>query len=582
MRRLTACVLSLALLLVGACSGAAETEAQAESVPLYTQAELDRMLAPIALYPDELLSQILMAATYPLEVVEAARWSRAHPELRGQDAVRAAEGEDWDPSVKAMLAFPQVLERMDKDLDWTRDLGDAFLAQQQEVMDTVQALRRRADEAGNLKELPQTRVIREERTIYVRSAYPDVIYVPYYDPYVVYGSWWWPSYRPVRWDPWIDYRPWHSSAFFYVGTGITIGHGFFFSSWDWYDHRVRIVEAPPFYYRRPPPPRYIWVHEHRHRRGVPYRDERVRDRYIEREDPRYEREYQRRERPGQRDVDRPRDGDRPSEPPAGPRRPLAPSGPGVDGASGAGSGGQGGSVSTPQDTSNVKDARSGDEQRARGQREPRAVPEYPASTSAPQPGVVTPPAAEQRSPRERSNRERERPEGSSSRIISTESPAVRTAPEPQPVYTPPQRVEQPVYTPPPQPAYTPPACNNRERDQPVYTPPQRVERSSPPVQPVYTPPARVERTAPEPQPVYTPPSRNNREREQPYSRPQQRDSSSYSAPQPQTQMRMQDAPSYSRGGNRERDNDGGGRAQRQDRGDNGSTNGMLRNERREP
>lgn len=546
MRRLTACVLSLALLLVGACSGAAETEPQAESVPLYTQAELDRMLAPIALYPDELLSQILMAATYPLEVVEAARWSRAHPELRGQDAVRAAEAEDWDPSVKAMLAFPQVLDRMDKDLDWTRDLGDAFLAQQQEVMDTVQALRRRADEAGNLKELPQTRVIREERTIYVRSAYPDVIYVPYYDPYVVYGSWWWPSYRPVRWDPWIDYRPWHSSAFFYVGTGITIGHGFFFSSWDWYDHRVRIVEAPPFYYRRPPPPRYIWVHEHRHRRGVPYRDERVRDRYIEREDPRYEREYQRRERAGQRDVDRPRDGDRPSEPPSGPRRPLAPSGPGVDGASGSRSGGQGGTVSTPQDTSNVKDARSGDERR---------------------------------SPRARTDRERERPEGSSSRIISTESPAVRTAPEPQPVYTAPPQVEQPVYTPPRQPAYTPPARNNRERDQPVYTPPQRVERSSPPVQPVYTPPARVERTVPEPEPVYTPPPRNNREREQPYSRPQQRDSSSYSAPPPQ--MRMQDAPSYSRGGNRERNDEGGGRAQRQDRGDDGSAGGIPRNERRE-
>lgn len=552
MRRLTACVLSLALLLVGACSGAAETEAQADSVPLYTQAELDRMLAPIALYPDELLSQILMAATYPLEVVEAARWSRAHPELRGQDAVRTADGEDWDPSVKAMLAFPQVLDRMDKDLDWTRDLGDAFLAQQQEVMDTVQALRRRADEAGNLKELPQTRVIREERTIYVRSAYPDVIYVPYYDPYVVYGSWWWPSYRPVRWDPWIDYRPWHSSAFFYVGTGITIGHGFFFSSWDWYDHRVRIVEAPPFYYRRPPPPRYIWVHEHRHRRGVPYRDERVRDRYIEREDPRYEREYQRRERAGQRDVDRPRQGDRPPEPPTGSRRPLAPSGPGVDGASGSGSGGQRGTDSTPQDTRSVKDARSGDEQR---------------------------------SLRERTDRERERPEGSSSRIISTESPTVRTAPEPQPVYTAPpqreqptytrpQRMEQPVYTPPQRPADTPPARSNRERDQPVYTaPPQRVERSSPPVQPVYTPPARVERTAPEPQPVYTPPPRNNREREQPYGRPPQRDSSSYSAPPPQ--MRMQDAPSYSRGGNRER-GDGGERRQRDD-----FSGGSPRGERRE-
>ena len=117
----------------------------------YSQAELDQMLAPVALYPDPLLSQVLMAATYPHEVAEAARWSRAHPGLQGDDAVRAAQYEDWDPSVKSLLAFPQVLARMAENPGWTQSLGDAFLAQEPHVMDTVQQLRRRAQAAGNLQ-----------------------------------------------------------------------------------------------------------------------------------------------------------------------------------------------------------------------------------------------------------------------------------------------------------------------------------------------------------------------------------------------------------------------------------------------
>ena len=109
------------------------------------QAELDQMLAPIALYPDALLSQVLMAATYPIEVVEAARWSRANPGLQGDDAVRAVQNEDWDPSVKSLVAFPQILQRMDEKLEWTRSLGDAFLAQEPQMMDQVQQLRQRAE-----------------------------------------------------------------------------------------------------------------------------------------------------------------------------------------------------------------------------------------------------------------------------------------------------------------------------------------------------------------------------------------------------------------------------------------------------
>src|SRR5512142_1269857 len=112
--------------------------------PAFSQPELDQMLAPIALYPDPLLSQILMASTYPLEIVEAARWSRANPSLKGDDAVRAVQQRDWDPSVKSLVAFPQILQMMDEKLDWTERLGDAFLAQEAQVMDTVQNLRQKA------------------------------------------------------------------------------------------------------------------------------------------------------------------------------------------------------------------------------------------------------------------------------------------------------------------------------------------------------------------------------------------------------------------------------------------------------
>ena len=133
--------------------------AVAQNRPAFSPEELDQMLAPIALYPDSLLSQILMAATYPLEVVQAARWSRANSQLKGQDAVRAVEPMDWDPSVKSLVAFPQILHRMDEQLDWTQRLGEAFLEQEPHVMDAIQGLRQRAERAGNLRSNEQMRVI---------------------------------------------------------------------------------------------------------------------------------------------------------------------------------------------------------------------------------------------------------------------------------------------------------------------------------------------------------------------------------------------------------------------------------------
>ena len=155
---------------------------QTEPRQVFAEQELDQMLAPIALYPDALLSQILMASTYPIEVVQAARWSRANPGLSGDAAVRAVEQQSWDPSVKSLVAFPQVISMMDEKLDWMERLGDAFLSQQQQVMDAVQALRQKAQAAGNLKSNEIVRVEPQGQTIIIEQANPQVVYVPYYAP----------------------------------------------------------------------------------------------------------------------------------------------------------------------------------------------------------------------------------------------------------------------------------------------------------------------------------------------------------------------------------------------------------------
>ena len=127
----------------------------------FTQQDLDELLAPIALYPDALLAQVLMASTYPLEIVEAARWQKANPTLKDKALEDALEKQTWDPSVKSLTAVPQVLTMMNEKLDWTQKLGDAFLAQQEDVMKTVQALRKKAEAAGNLKSTEQMTVKKE-------------------------------------------------------------------------------------------------------------------------------------------------------------------------------------------------------------------------------------------------------------------------------------------------------------------------------------------------------------------------------------------------------------------------------------
>ncbi len=260
----------------------AQTPQPAAPERFYSQQELDQMLAPIALYPDPLLTQILMASTYPLEVVRAARWSRAYPQLQGDDAVRAVVNEDWDPSVKSLVAFPRVLAMMDERIDWTEQLGEAFLAQEPYVLETVQALRRRAYAAGNLESNADVLVAQEDNQLVVQPADPRVVYVPYYDPWVVYGTWWWPGYPPVYWAPWPGYavRP-GVSVGIYWGSGISLSTGFFFGAFDWHRRHVDTVYVTNYYYR----PRVShnvplqWRHDVRHRRGVDYRHEELRERY---------------------------------------------------------------------------------------------------------------------------------------------------------------------------------------------------------------------------------------------------------------------------------------------------------------
>jgi hypothetical protein len=197
-QRLARCFVALLAALAVATGGVAR--AQGEPPPFKPE-EIEALVAPIALYPDSLLSQVLMASTYPLEIVQAARWVKANPNTKGDAAVKAVESQTWDVSVKSLVAFPQVLDPMNEKLDWTQKLGDAFLADQKAVLDAVQRLRQKAEKSGNLKTTEQQKVIIEEAApqqtvVKIEPANPQVIYVPAYNPTVVYGAWGYPAYPP--------------------------------------------------------------------------------------------------------------------------------------------------------------------------------------------------------------------------------------------------------------------------------------------------------------------------------------------------------------------------------------------------
>ena len=206
-----------------------------DSKPAFTQQQLDQMLAPIALYPDPLLAQTLMAATYPLEVVQAARWSKDNPTLKGDAAVAAVKDKDWDVSVKSLVAFPQTLSMMNDNLDWTQKVGDAMIGQQKDVADAVQRLRARAQSAGTLKSTSQQAVTTQtsegQSAIVIQPADPQVVYVPYYNPNWAYGSWAYPAYPPTYFPPPTYYgSALLSGMMFGLGIAATAA---LFGGWHW-------------------------------------------------------------------------------------------------------------------------------------------------------------------------------------------------------------------------------------------------------------------------------------------------------------------------------------------------------------
>jgi hypothetical protein len=233
--------------------------APATPQPPYTQQapeQLQQLVAPIALYPDSLVAQILAASTFPEQVVEAARWVQAHPDLKGNDLGQAVDQQPWDPSVKALTAFPSVLGNMDKNLSWTSSLGDAYYNQQPDVMNAIQMMRQRAQAAGNLQSTPQQAVETQDSSIAIQPASPDVVYVPAYDPWVVYGA------PIVAWPDWYPYPGiWFGGPYLSFGVGFGIGlfagFGWGWGHWgfDWhnrypiYNHARYFSHSNTFYNR---------------------------------------------------------------------------------------------------------------------------------------------------------------------------------------------------------------------------------------------------------------------------------------------------------------------------------------------
>jgi len=260
--------------------------------PIYSQAELDQMLAPIALYPDSLLVQVLMAATYPMEIVEADRWLQANRGLHGDQLAAAVDNQPWDPSVKSLINFPSVLGMMDQKLEWTQRLGDAFLAQESQVMDTVQKLRAKARAQGTLETTAQQRVVVEGPDIVVEPVDPLLFYVPVYDPLIVFGPWWWPLYPPFICYPiGAVLLPGIAISF---GVGIALGAcwGWAWGGFGWHNHAVNVnvfqnVNFNRHINRTAWSGRYgygggghgAWQHSPAHRLGVPYRSPGLAARY---------------------------------------------------------------------------------------------------------------------------------------------------------------------------------------------------------------------------------------------------------------------------------------------------------------
>ena len=258
----------------------------------FSNEQLDQMMAPIALYPDSLLAQVLMASTYPGDVADAVKWSAAHKDAKGEEAVKQVADQPWDPSVQSLVAFPQLLAVLGQDSAWVQKMGDAFLAQPDAVMASVQRLRRQAEAAGNLKSNEQQKVTTQAapasttttvqqpaQTIVIESTDPEVVYVPSYNPSVVYGSWAYPSYPPYYYPPPPYYYP--GGALLSFGIGVAVG-GALWGDLDWGhgDIDIDVNRYNEFNSNRQiDRSNNKWNHNAANRDGVPYRDNASRERY---------------------------------------------------------------------------------------------------------------------------------------------------------------------------------------------------------------------------------------------------------------------------------------------------------------
>lgn len=274
---------------------------EATSQSTFKTEELDQMLAPIALYPDDVLANVLTASTYPLELVQAARWRKepANAKLEGDALSKALEAKKWDPSVKSLTQFPDVLKLLSDQLEWTQKLGDAFLAQENDVFARIQFLRQKADEAGKLKTTKQQKVTKKPRTTsgsgsertsssapsypyyyVIEPVDPAVVYIPVYEPSVMYGAWWYPYYPPYYWN-------WYPGA--NLVSGIFWGAGFAIANnlwgWgrcDWNRNNINIDvdRFNKINVNRPKITNTNWQHNPAHRGAVPYRDKVSRDKFA--------------------------------------------------------------------------------------------------------------------------------------------------------------------------------------------------------------------------------------------------------------------------------------------------------------
>ncbi|HVJ56139.1 MAG TPA: DUF3300 domain-containing protein [Aliidongia sp.] len=275
--RMATIALTLLAPLPGLAQEAPQPGALQQPSTAYPPEQLDQILAPVALYPDPVLTDILTAATYPLEVVQAERWvsDPNNAALTGDQLTAALQSQDWDPSVKSLVPFPAVLKMMSDQLDWMQQLGNAFIGQQGDVMNEVQHLRQQAQANGQLGSTPQETVSTDAGAIQIEPSQPDAVSIPAYNPNVVYGQWQNPDYPPDYFvPPGYDYGPALDSGIYWGPPVVLVGGLFLWGAIDWHHHDIRIDRGRFDRLNRGHPfvGGDIWQHDPFHRRGVAYRD----------------------------------------------------------------------------------------------------------------------------------------------------------------------------------------------------------------------------------------------------------------------------------------------------------------------